>query len=333
MAEESLFVLRAGKTAQEGTRLEYRANPRDLNLFIRGNPNRTGDVVRRRFLRVLSAGDPVPFKNGSGRLELARAITGDAASLTARVIVNRIWAAHFGRGLVATPSNFGFLGERPSHPKLLDDLAARFIAGGWSLKTLHREIVMSAAYRQASRADTRRLKVDPENRWLSRMNVRRLDVESWRDAMLAATGRLDRHTGGPSIALDDPDNNRRTIYATIHRREMSNVLLMHDFPDPTSHSPQRLSTTTALQGLYALNGPLLARQADALADRIAADAPSDDGERINRAYQRLFARLPTDRERQIGLDWIGGTTDDDRKAAWQQYAHMLLASNEFLFVD
>ena len=143
LIEESLFVERAGKRADEGTRLDYRGEPRDLNIFIRGNPNRLGEVVPRRFLQVLSPTEPPPFTNGSGRLELAESIVGPAAALTARVIVNRIWTAHFGRGLVATPSNFGQQGERPTHPELLDDLAARFIVNGWSLKKLHREIVVS----------------------------------------------------------------------------------------------------------------------------------------------------------------------------------------------
>ena len=202
LIEQSLFVERAGKRADEGTKLDYRGEPRDLNVFIRGNPNRLGEVVPRRFLQVLSPSDPPPpFTNGSGRLELAESIVGPAAALTARVIVNRIWAAHFGRGLVATPSNFGQQGELPSHPELLDDLTARFIANGWLLKTLHREIVMSAAYRQSSAGDS---SSDSENKFLARMHRRRLDVESWRDAMLQASGQLDLTVGGPAIALDDP---------------------------------------------------------------------------------------------------------------------------------
>ncbi len=201
LSEESLYVVRAGKTPQEGTRLEYRQGPRDLPLFIRGNPNRPGPVTPRRFLAVLSQGDadssPKPFQNGSGRLELARAITTDAASLAARVMVNRIWLAHFGQGLVATPSNFGSQGARPTHPELLDDLAARFISGGWSIKQLHREILLSAGWRQSSAYDEQKVAADPENRWLSRMNRRRLEFEAWRDAMLVANDALDARLGGP----------------------------------------------------------------------------------------------------------------------------------------
>ena len=330
LIEESLFVERAGKRADEGTKLDYRGEPRDLNVFIRGNPNRLGEIVPRRFLQVLSPTNPQLFTNGSGRLELAESIVGPAASLTARVIVNRIWAAHFGRGLVATPSNFGQQGDRPTHPELLDDLAARFIATGWSLKTLHREIVLSAAYRQSSSGQS---SSDSGNKLLARMNRRRLDVESWRDAMLQASGQLDPTVGGPSIPLNDPKNVRRTIYATIHRREMSTMLLTHDFPDPTSHSPQRVSTTTSLQGLYALNGPLLESQASVLAARLANEFPDDDSKRIARAYALLYSRQPTPAELNLGLQYLDGCEDGERLAAWQQYAHVLIAANEFLFVD
>jgi len=330
LIEESLFVERAGERADEGTKLDYRGEPRDLNVFIRGNPNRLGEIVPRRFLQVLSPTNPQLFTNGSGRLELAESIVGPAASLTARVIVNRIWAAHFGRGLVATPSNFGQQGDRPTHPELLDDLAARFIATGWSLKTLHREIVLSAAYRQSSSGQS---SSDSGNKLLARMNRRRLDVESWRDAMLQASGQLDPTVGGPSIPLNDPKNVRRTIYATIHRREMSTMLLTHDFPDPTSHSPQRVSTTTSLQGLYALNGPLLESQASVLAARLANEFPDDDSKRIARAYALLYSRQPTPAELNLGLQYLDGCEDGERLAAWQQYAHVLIAANEFLFVD
>lgn len=333
VAEESLFVERKGQTPQEGTLLVYRPGPQDLNLFLRGDPNRLGDVVPRRFLQVLSRDDSQPFQNGSGRLELAQAITTDAAPLAARVIVNRIWLAHFGRGLVTTPSNFGVSGELPSHAELLDDLAARLIAGGWSLKALHREIVLSAAYRQTSRTNDRQLALDPENRLLSRMNRRRLEIESWRDAMLAASGKLELSLGGPSLELAEPGNTRRTVYGTIHRREISSMLAMHDFPDPNFHSEKRLPTTTALQGLYALNGPLFLELSDSLAQRLASEFPDDDTARIHRAYWLLYSREPTPREVEIGQSFITSQGADARTAAWAQYAHVLLAANEFLYVD
>lgn len=333
LSEESLYVVRAGKNPQDGTRLDYRAGPQDLPLFIRGNPNRPGPIVPRRFVRVLSKDSP-PFSGGtSGRLELAQAITTDAASLTARVIVNRIWLAHFGQAIVATPSNFGRQGSLPTHPELLDDLAARFIAGGWSIKNLHREILLSQTWRQSSQHNEQQADIDPANRWLSRMHHRRLDFEAWRDAMLAVSGTLDLSKGGPSVELDDSHNRRRTLYATVHRRDMSTTLQIHDFPDPTQHSPQRSSTVTALQGLYALNGPLLAEQARALSGRLRREFSEDDRARIRRAYRLLYSRAPTDREQQLGLEFLGDAAGDERAARWTQYAHALLASNEFLFLD
>lgn len=337
ISDESMFVVRAGETPQDGTRLDYRPEPRDLPLFVRGNPNRPGPVVPRRFLTVLAKwGDsqaaPAKFEQGSGRLELAKSITDDAASLTARVIVNRVWHEHFGRGLVDTPSNFGQLGGRPSHPELLDDLAARFIENGWSIKQLHREILLSGTWQQSSQYDEQRVSKDPENRWLSRANRRRLSFESWRDAMLAASGVLDRTLAGPSADLESADNHRRTVYATIHRRDMSTTLTMHDFPDPTQHSPKRSITTTALQGLYALNGPLLNQQAQTLSKRLLTEN-ENDRQRINDAYVLLFSRLPTNEERSAGLEYLGPPEDSQHGQRWQQYAQVLLAANELLYVD
>jgi len=338
LSEESLYVVRAGKTAQEGTRLEYRPEPRDLPLFIRGNPNRPGPVVPRGFLKVLSPGADTgiaakPFQNGSGRLELAHAITTDAASLTARVIVNRIWMLHFGKGLVDTPSNFGETGSRPTHPELLDDLAARFIKNGWSMKWLHREILLSATWQQSSEGNRNEPGSDPGNQWLSRMNRVRLDFEAWRDAILTASGVLDLTVGGPSLAIDSADNHRRTVYATVHRRDMSTTLTIHDFPDPTQHSPRRSSTTTPLQGLYALNGPLLTQQSDTFVERLQKEFPDNIDEQIHRAYWLLYGRSPTDVELRLGREFIDGSPVDNKLTAWQQYAHVLLASNELLFVE
>ena len=334
LVEEALFVERKGKTAQSGTKLVYQPKPQDLHLFLRGNPNRLGDVVPRRFLQVFSPSDqPKLFKTGSGRLELAEAITRDAQPLTARVLVNRIWLAHFGRGLVTTPSNFGRSGERPSHPELLDDLASRFIAGGWSMKKLHREIVLSATYRQSSRDERTRAKTDPDNRWLSRMSRTKLTIEAWRDAMLAVSGELEGKLGGPSLGLTDAANHRRTIYSTIHRREMSTMLLTHDFPDPTAHSPKRIGTTTTLQGLYALNGPMMLIRSKALATRLLNENLASDSERISFAYQLLFARKPSEREITLALDFVGDAEGKARENNWIQYAHVLLASNEFLYVN
>ncbi len=332
LAEESTFVVRAGQTPQDGSRLDYRPEPRDLPLFIRGNPNRPGPVVPRRFLSVLSD-NPQPFQLGSGRLELAEAMTTDAASLTARVIVNRLWLAHFGRGIVDTPSNFGRQGSRPSHPELLDDLAARFMAGGWSIKQLQRELLLSATWQQSSAERPSTSTVDPENRYLSRMNRRRLGFEEWRDAMMSVSGDLESQLGGPAVGLDEDDNRRRTLYAKVNRRDVSPTLMVHDFPDPTQHSPQRNLTVTALQGLFALNGELLARQAQSLVQRLSGEVGDDDRQRIHRAYALLYARPPSARELALGEAYVGQATGEAKLVRWQQYAHVLLAANEMLFID
>jgi hypothetical protein len=332
LSEESLYVVRAGEKPQDGTRLEYRPGPRDLPAFVRGNPNRPGPIVPRRFLSVLSE-QARPYTNGSGRLELADSITSEATSLTARVLVNRIWLAHFGRGMVATPSNFGRQGSRPTHPKLLDDLAARFVRNGWSLKQLHREILLSATWRQASDATPESIEADPENLWLSRMNARRLTFEQWRDAMLHCSGALRHEIGGPSIGLEEASNVRRTLYATVHRRDMSPTLMIHDFPDPTQHSPARNTTVTALQGLYALNGPLLLQQSERLIQRVNAEASGGIADQIRRLYWLLYCRPPSKQEINLGEEFLGGGDQPIATERWQQYAHVLLASNELMFVD
>ncbi|MCA8990551.1 MAG: PSD1 domain-containing protein [Planctomycetaceae bacterium] len=332
LSEESMKVERAGATPQDGTRIDYHDGAQDLPLFSRGDPNRPGEVVPRRFLTVLTD-EPKPFSQGSGRLELAQAITSDAAPLAARVIVNRIWLGHFGRGLVNTPSDFGAQGDRPSHPELLDDLAARFIANGWSIKWLHREILFSSTWRQSSKPSGKALETDPTNQWLSHMNRRRLDFEPWRDAMLSAGGVLDLKMGGKSASLDAEGNHRRTLYGSVHRREMSTTLLMHDFPDPTQHSPKRTQTVTALQGLFLLNGPLLAEQSKNLVTRLEQELPGQNDKQVDRAYWLLLSRPPTENERALALEFVGDTSGEERLSRWQQYAQVLLATNEFLYVD
>ena len=316
-----------------GTRLDYRAGvPRDLRLQVRGDPATLGPVVKRRFLRVLSGENPEPFTRGSGRLELANCLFEEAAPLSARVMVNRIWLQHFGRGLVNTPSDFGVQGERPTHPGLLDDLAARFIESGWSLKWLHREIVTSATYRQRSRHRPEMAGRDPDNRWLWRMNRRRLEVELWRDAMLAVGGGLDLTVGGPPLELTGSQNRRRTIYGKIDRRDLEPVLQIFDFPDPDAHSPAREKTITPLQQLFVLNGEFFRRQAEALVTRLHDEAPADDESRIQLAHELLYGRPVTAEEVELARLFLSGH-GAPRRDNWLHYAHVLLGSNEFLFVD
>jgi hypothetical protein len=318
-----------GEAAQppDAMHIVREGTPTDLNVYIRGDVNNKGALVSRHFLHVLSPGTAAPLQHGSGRLDLAEAIASPHNPLTARVIVNRVWGQFFGKPLVATPSNFGALGERPSHPELLDDLAVRFIEAGWSLKWLHREIVLSSAYRQSSTADaTRHRSIDPENRLLGRMPRRRLSVEQWRDAVLCATGRLDPSVGGKSLDPADPKERRRTVYSAVSRLELNKMLALFDFPDPNVHADRRVETTTPLQKLFVLNSPFMVSQAAALAERLQAEP-----DRIDFAYCLLYGRPATPRERSLGQTFQAAGID--QPARLQQYAHALLAANEMLFLD
>jgi hypothetical protein len=250
------------------------------------------------------------------------------------VITNRVWTHHFGRGLVTTPSNFGTTGERPSHPELLDDLSARFVAHGWSLKWLHREIMLSATYQQASHRDPARHAQDPDNVWLWRMRPRRLEVEAWRDAILAATGELDLSFRGAPADLAKRENRRRTIYGQVKRRELTDLLRLHDFPDPIAHSAARDATTTPLQQLFTLNSPFLRDRSTALADRLQREGPAEAASRIAWLFQSVLGRGATIEEIALARDFVA-TADGKQSAdeAWRQYCHVLLASNELSFVE
>ncbi len=441
--EASVFVMPDGPDA---TKLDIRKRqPRDLPVFRRGNPGNPGEIVPRRFLELFShrggnarrmdassvrdiavtdgrgvhptvdsgsvaSEQPRPFSQGSGRGELAAAIIHEAQALTARVIVNRIWSHHFGRGLVKTPSDFGQQGERPSHPELLDWLSGELVAtpvpsppssgerarvrgpngeptsplqsaeertphpnplpskargegtgeenprtptlspqsrdegtGAWSLKRLHRKLVTSATYRQSSSvvrsalpAPSSVLTLDPDNHLLWRMNRRRLDIEPWRDAMLAVAGNLNDALSGPALSLDLPTNRRRTLYGKIGREEQHDMLRTFDFPPPTSHSPARDLTTTPLQQLFVLNSSFVTGQAETVAARLNAEtADASPRERFVRCYQLLFQRDPRDEEIQLGERFLtdpttGGAVDPKR---WRLYIQSLLGLNEFLFID
>lgn len=307
----------------------------DLNVFVRGNVENKGSVVPRRFLQVLCAGEPQPFQTGSGRRELAEAIAARENPLTARVIVNRVWGQFFGRPLVATASNFGELGERPTHPELLDDLAVRFMDSGWSLKWLAHELTLSATYRQSSQPEPAGIAADPDNLLLSHIPRRRLSIEAWRDSLLTAAGSLDSTVGGPSINPNDVEQRRRTVYSRIERLELNRLLAMFDFPDPNVHADRRVETTTPLQKMFVLNSPFMVQQATALAERLQADVPADaadaDRRRIDLAHRWLFGRPASEAEISLGLTYVNQT--DDRAARWREYAHVLLASNEMLFID
>jgi cytochrome c553 len=312
--------------------LKEAAHPVAMKVHIRGSPETLGEDCPHHFLSILG-GERKLFTKGSGRLELANAIADPKNPLTARVIVNRIWQHHFGKGLVRTPSNFGALGDRPTHPELLDYLAQRFLQSGWSIKALHRQIMLSATYQQSSRFDSHHFDRDPENKLLWRMNRRRLEVEAWRDAMLAVANRLDPTIGGPSLELASPANRRRTLYAVISRHELNSLLRLFDFPDPNITSGERTVTTVPLQQLFVLNSEFMTRSAKALAARLTAEPEEDDAARIRRAFPLVYGRPVTDRELQLGLAFLAEGTGASALTRWEQYAQVLLSTSEFLYVD
>jgi cytochrome c553 len=311
--------------------------PADMKVYIRGNPRTQGDAAPRRFLRILANDTPPSFTKGSGRLELAEAIASKDNPLTARVIVNRVWAWHFGRGIVGTPSNFGSLGERPTHPELLDYLTCRFVASGWSFKALHRDIVLSATYQLSSADSEHNRGIDGDNRFLWRMNRRRLDVESWRDALLTVSGQLDRTLGGSTIDLNAGANRRRTVYGKISRHELNGLLRLFDFPDANITSEKRTETTVPQQQLFVLNSAFVVEQAKALAARVHKEG-QDDGERIRRACALAYGRSATDAEVELVQGYLSiQDSDADKPKAkltrWERFAQALLGSNEFMYVD
>ncbi|MHB1423294.1 MAG: PSD1 and planctomycete cytochrome C domain-containing protein [Gemmataceae bacterium] len=305
--------------------------PVTMRVYLRGNPDKEGAEAPRRFLRILAGDNPPPFTQGSGRLELAKAIASPINPLTARVLVNRVWQYHFGRGIVGTPSNFGKLGERPTHPQLLDHLATRFIASGWSIKALHREILLSATYRMSCDGDEHNAAVDPGNQLLWRMNRRRLDVEAWRDALLAASGELEDRLGGPSADIGNAANKRRTLYGKVSRHNLDSLLRLFDFPDPNITSGARPVTIVPLQQLFVLNSEFMIARARALAAK-ANGENQDDAARIRKTFVRVFGRPASAGEVRLGLAFLQGA-DKTALSPWEQYAQVLLSANEFTFVD
>jgi len=349
--------------AQEGgVPQSPQAGVHDVKVHIRGRYDRLGKLVPRRFPVVLAGTSQPPITEGSGRLPLARWIASKENPLTARVLVNRVWQHLFGEGIVRTPSNFGKLGEKPSHPELLDYLAARFAgisngefqmpnSGGrksgirnlefgirtltpWSIKDLIRSMLLSSAYQQASVAAPVTAKADPDNRLFGRMNRRRLEAEAIRDSLLVASGRLDRTAGGP--ATRDFSSPRRTLYQMTVRSDRTGFGPLFDVADPTASIDRRTVSTVAPQALFMLNHPFALEQTAALAKRILGEGPAEPTARVQRAYGLLYGRPPTAAELRIGLQFVSraaGAKPEAEQQAWEQYCQVLLCANEFIFVD
>ena len=299
----------------------------DMRVALRGNRLKPGEIAPRRFLQVIAGDDPPRFQQGSGRLELARAIVDSDNPITARVIANRVWQHYFGRGIVASASNFGMTGERPTHPLLLDWLARRLIESEWSLKTLHREILLSSTYQLDTQYDEHKARVDGDNRWLWRMNRRRLDIETYRDSLLSVGGELDTRIGGPAQA-NLLSSRRRTIYGAVRRDNQNasdELLRMFDFPNPRLSNSGRMATTTAGQQLFALNSKFVIQRSRELAARTKGN--------VRQAFLLVFGREPSRAELALATSFIDDNSGDTSVSLspWEQYCHVLLISNEVLY--
>jgi hypothetical protein len=326
-------------------------------VFIRGDYHNEGEDAPRAFPLILAertkaTGNDRGISNGggSGRLELAEWITQTEHPLTARVMVNRIWQWHFGEGLVRTPDNFGKMGERPTHPELLDFLARRFIESGWSIKAMHRLIMLSSAYRMSSQVSQASLAADPENRLLSRFNRRRLTVEEVRDGLLAIDGSLDLTMGGTlqtgtgtdgendnkRLSLNPEKLDRRTVYLPLRRANLPALLNLFDFGDATTSSGKRQLTNVATQALFWMNSDFLTERSQRFAQSLLEPKDLSDEARAKLAYLRIVNREASDDEIRGAVDYFSGHQkrhSKDALSAWQSLCRVLMSSNDFIYVD
>ncbi len=321
-------------------------SPENEYVFIRGSPKARGETVPRRFLEALAVPSSPAISHGSGRLELARQMIDPVTNpFLPRVLVNRVWHHLFGRGIVASTDNFGVLGERPTHPELLDYLADRFVRDGWSIKKMIRALVLSSAYRMASQADEASDRADPDDVLLHRMRRRRLEGEAIRDAILVVSGRLVDRLYGPPVPIhltefqagrgrpaSGPINGdgRRSLYLSVRRNFLSPFLLAFDTPSPFSTVGRRTVSNVPAQSLILLNDPFVHEQAQRWAQRVLAQ-PGTPRERIIRMYESAFTHPPTEMELSACLDYL-----ERRQAnptAWADLAHVLFNVKDFLFLN
>ncbi|HYE30770.1 MAG TPA: PSD1 and planctomycete cytochrome C domain-containing protein [Methylomirabilota bacterium] len=295
--------------------------PHNPRVFIRGNPNNPGPEVPRQFLELIDGPNRKPFTKGGGRLEMAEKIADRNNPLTARVLVNRVWLHHFGAGLVRTPSDFGLRSDPPTHPELLDYLAATFMDEGWSLKKLHRHIVMSSTYQQAADDNPKHAEIDPANDLLWRMNRRRLEFEAMRDTLLVTAGKLDLRAGGQGVEISTAKPApRRSIYGFIERQNLPGMFRTFDFASPDATSPQRFSTTVPQQALYMMNSPFIADQARELAARPEVSSSPTLEAKVKSLYQIAYQRPPSKDELRLAKEFLSDNAQDDggmRHPVWQ----------------
>ena len=355
------LVVEAQQAAEDDALDEYYSIPKamavaegdaaDLPLMISGNHLTPGPIAPRRFPAILAGEQQSPIgSQSSGRLELAQWLTSKHHPLTARVMVNRIWKWHFGEGIVRTPDNFGKLGEPPDHPALLDWMALQFQASGWSVKSMHRLIMLSDAYQLSSRATEGHAEADPDNRQFSHATLRRMEAETLRDALLAISDSLDLATGGKTIPHEnfanlnaqsrsrDPalyDSRRRSVYLPVLRSALYEMFAAFDFASPSTSNGDRAATMVAPQALFMLNSDLVDEASGGFAARLAQQVPGDDAERIGFAHEIAFSRPSEPDETESWsafLDRYEAATGD-RDAAWKAMCRILIASNEFLYIQ
>lgn len=323
-------------------------SPPHSRLLVRGDFMSPGRVVPTGIPRIFDDPEnpfvlPEPGSETTGyRLALARWLTGAAHPLTARVMVNRLWQYHFGRGIVATPDDFGFQGSRPTHPELLDWLAVEFIQSGWSIKAMHRLILSSSVYRQSSQTDPQKVIRDSDNQLLSRRTPRRLEAEAIRDAMLSVAENLDGRFFGPAIPLEQLDDGqyivasdnagrlRRSVYIRVRRTTPVSFLETFDSPQVDTNVPRRFSSNVPLQSLSLLNNPFVVECAKDFANRLFASEPDDETKRIVLAFEIAYSRSPSPDELDSSRGFFAG---DSSRSAWELFCHGLIASNEFLYVN
>jgi hypothetical protein len=331
--------------------------PHDEPIQVRGEPTAPGPVVKRGTPRFLCGDSPLSIPpDASGRLQFADWLTRPEHPLTARVMVNRLWQHHFGKGLVATPSNFGLRGEEPTHPELLDYLATRFIESGWSIKAMHRLILSSKTYQLSSAGDDTNAAKDPGNRWYWRYDRRRLDAEAIRDTLLAVSGHLIRSRPGPqpfppiekwtwtqhSPFKDVYPSNHRSVYLMTQRFQRHPFLALFDGPDTNTTTEQRATSTVPLQALYLMNNPFAKEQAEGFARRLMA-ASNDPRKRIALAHEFAWSRSPKPMELNRGLNYLaafvqeliaaGISPEQAERETLTSYTRILLAANEFVYLD
>jgi hypothetical protein len=301
--------------------------PQDVKIHLRGRYDRLGKVVPRGFPAILKGPTVGPI-TGSGRLQLAQWLSSKENPQTARVMVNRIWQHHFGEGIVRTPNNFGKLGTPPTHPELLDYLAVQFMKNGWSIKSMHRTMMLSATYQQSSLGNPAALRADPENLLVGRMPRQRLDAEELRDALLYVSNGLDATLGGP--AVKELTSGRRSLYLLMVRSDRSNYRMLFDAPDPMTIAEKRIDSTVAPQALFLMNHPFALERTRALAELSAKNGVTPRA-RIEWLYQTLYARPASEREIDLAETALSAATD--QKVAWETYCQVLLCANEFAYID